>query len=29
MILVELLTGRHPFDGLSDAVITPPHHQRC
>ncbi len=22
MILVELLTGRHPFDGLSDAVIT-------
>jgi hypothetical protein len=22
LILVELLTGRHPFDGLSDAVIT-------
>lgn len=22
MILLELLTGRHPFDGLSDAVIT-------
>ena len=22
MIVVELLTGRHPFDGLSDAVIT-------
>jgi hypothetical protein len=22
MILIELLTGRHPFDGLSDAVIT-------
>lgn len=22
MILVELLTSRHPFDGLSDAVIT-------
>ena len=22
MVLVELLTGRHPFDGLSDAVIT-------
>jgi hypothetical protein len=22
MILVELLTGRHPFDGLSDTVIT-------
>lgn len=22
IILVELLTGRHPFDGLSDAVIT-------
>lgn len=22
MIIVELLTGRHPFDGLSDAVIT-------
>lgn len=22
MILVELLTGRHPYDGLSDAVIT-------
>lgn len=22
MILVELLTGHHPFDGLSDAVIT-------
>lgn len=22
MILVELFTGRHPFDGLSDAVVT-------